>query len=73
MANVVTCLHPQLIVLGGGVAELGDLLLVPVRDVIRERVGMFPPDDVRVERSLLGNAAGTLGAVALAIKGAENL
>ena len=72
-ANVVTCLHPQLIVLGGGVAELGDLLLVPVRRSIRERVGMFPPDDVRVERSLLGNAAGPLGAVALAIRGHENL
>ncbi len=73
VANVVTCLHPQLIVLGGGIAELGDLLLLPVRRIIRERVGMFPPDDVRVERSLLGTAAGPLGAVALAIRGHENL
>jgi glucokinase len=72
-ANVVTCLHPQLIVLGGGIAELGDLLLLPVRRVIAERVGMFPPDDVRVERSLLGSAAGSLGAVALAIRGHQNL
>lgn len=72
-ANIVTCLHPQLIVLGGGVAELGDLLLVPVRQIIRQRVGMFPPDDVRVERSLLGSSAGSLGAVALAIRGHENL
>ena len=30
---------------------------------------LFPPDDVRVETSLLGNQAGTLGAVALAVKG----
>jgi glucokinase len=73
VANVVTCIHPQLIVLGGGVAELGDLLLVPVRRIVHERVGMFPPDDVRVERSLLGNAAGSLGAIALAIRGHENL
>ena len=73
MANVVTCLHPQLIVLGGGVAELGDLLLVPVRRSVKQRVGMFPPDDVRVERSLLGTSAGPLGAVALAMRGHENL
>ncbi len=73
VANVVTCLHPQLIVLGGGVAELGDLLLVPVRRSVKQRVGMFPPDDVRVERSLLGTSAGPLGAVALAMRGHENL
>lgn len=73
IANVVTCLHPQLVVLGGGVAELGDLLLVPLRRIMRERVGMFPPDDVRIERSLLGANAGSLGAVALALRGVENL
>jgi len=73
IANVVSCLHPQLIVLGGGVAEMGELLLVPLRRIIHERVGMFPPDDVRIERSLLGANAGPLGAVALALRGAENL
>lgn len=73
IANVVTCLHPQLIVIGGGVAEMGDLLLVPLRRILHERVGMFPPDDVRIERSLLGSNAGPLGAVALALRGAENL
>ena len=73
IANVVTCLHPQLIVLGGGVAEMGDLLLIPVRRIMKERVGMFPPDDVRIERSLLGAGAGALGAIALAIRGPANL
>jgi hypothetical protein len=34
---------------------------------------MFPPDDVRIERSQLGPNAGPLGAVALAQRGAENL
>ena len=48
-ANVVTILHPDLIVLGGGVAEIGPLLTDTVRQVIRERVGMFPTDNVRVE------------------------
>jgi glucokinase len=65
-ANVVTVLHPDLIVIGGGVAELGETLLEPVRRTIRERVGMFPTDGVRVERSALGERAGILGCLALA-------
>jgi len=66
-ANLVTSLHPDFVVFGGGMAALGDeLLLTPVREEIRARVRMFPPDNVRVERSLLGDQAGLLGALALA-------
>lgn len=68
-ANLVTVLHPDLIVLGGGVAELGDLLLNPVRETIRWRVGMFPTAAVRVERSALGDKAGLMGGIALARRG----
>ena len=69
----MTCIHPQLIVLGGGVAEMGDLLLVPLRKSLPQRVGMFPPSDVRIEQSALGVRAGALGAIALAIRGPANL
>lgn len=69
VANLVTVLHPDLIVLGRGVAELGDLLLTPVREAIRQRVGMFPTADVRVERSALGDNAGLMGGIALARRG----
>ena len=72
VANAVVALHPDLVVLGGGVAEMGDLLFDTVRQVVRERVGMFPVDDVAVEPSLLGGRAGTLGAVALAVSGPGN-
>ncbi|HEV7282967.1 MAG TPA: ROK family protein [Pirellulaceae bacterium] len=64
--NVVTILHPDLVVIGGGVAELGETLLEPIRRTIRERVGMFPTEGVRVERSALGERAGILGCLALA-------
>ena len=65
-ANVVTVLHPDLVVLGGGVAELGDLLTSTVQSVIHDRVGMFPTDAVQVVRSQLGDSAGLIGAIALA-------
>lgn len=67
-ANVVTILHPQMIVLGGGVAEIGSLMTDTVREVIRTRVGMFPTDDIRVEKSMLGEHAGLRGAISLAMQ-----
>ncbi len=66
VVNVVTTIHPQLVVLGGGVAKLDDLLLNPVQNMIRERVRMFPTDDIRVERSALDDLAGMYGGIALA-------
>lgn len=68
VANVVVVLHPDLVVLGGGVAQIGDLLLNTVRRVVRERVGMFPTDGVRVVASALGENAGALGGIALAMR-----
>lgn len=71
-ANVVTVLHPDLVVLGGGVAGMGNLLIDTVRKAIEQRVGMFPTENVRVERSLLGEQAGVVGAIALALRSATS-
>jgi glucokinase len=67
--NVVVTLHPELIVLAGGVAQMGELLREPVEQTIRERVGMFPTDGVAVKLSQLGDQAGVLGGLALASGG----
>ena len=60
-ANIVVALHPELIVLGGGVAGLGDVLFDGVRRELAERVRVFPIDDVRVEPAVLGTDAGLAG------------
>ncbi len=65
-ANVVVSLHPDLIVLGGGVAGLGDLLFEGVRRTIADRVRVFPVDGVRVEPAALGTDAGLAGVLAWA-------
>ena len=70
VANVVTTVHPELVVIGGGVANLGPLLLDRIREDVEERVGrLFPIDDINIEPSQLGSKAGVLGAVALAVHG----
>ena len=66
-ANVVAILHPDLIVFGGGVAEIGKPLIDTVSQVIVDRVGMFPADNVQVKKSMLGVKAGAMGAIGLAM------
>ncbi len=67
-ANLINTLHPELIVLAGGVAAIGDPLIEPMRVAVRQRVGMFPADGVIIERSALGDRAGVLGGIALAAR-----
>jgi glucokinase len=52
---------PQMIVVGGGVSALGELLLTPAREVMRKLA--LPPgrDNVRVAAAALGNRAGLVG------------
>lgn len=68
-ANVITILHPDLIVFGGGVAAIGSLLFDTIRTTVQERVGMLPVEDIRIEPSLLGDRAGIMGGIALAMRG----
>lgn len=66
-ANLVTSLHPDAVLFAGGMSELVDLLLMPVRAAITERVRLFPADGVAVRRAATGSDAGLLGALALAV------
>ncbi len=68
VAAVVTTLYPDLVVLGGGVAQIGDLLFDTVREELKARVQMFPTDEVALKPSKLGDQAGPLGGIALAMQ-----
>ena len=67
VANIVTAIHPDLIVFGGRVAQIGPLLFDTVEATMRARVRMFPPDNVQIKPSMLGDKAGILGGIALAM------
>ncbi len=68
VANVVNCLNPRLVILGGGVTRAGDLLFEPVRKVVRERAMKALADDVEVVPAANGDLVGLMGAIALAIE-----
>jgi glucokinase len=67
LADLVQIFDPQVLVIGGGVVESGDLLLAPVRrhfDEALSQRGRLPVGEVRP--ALMGNKAGVVGAADLA-------
>ena len=60
-ANVCVAVGPRRIIIGGGVAQVGDLLLEPIRRTLQERVTVIPIEQVEVVQSQLGNNAGVIG------------
>ena len=68
IANVVTVLTPDRVVIGGGGAAAGDLVLEPLRAELRQRVWMTDLSLLDVRLAELGTWAGAVGA---AVHGAE--
>ena len=62
MVNLVNIFNPEMIVVGGGVAKMGDLLLNPARRVVMERAFPESVAAVRIVTTELGDDAGLLGA-----------
>jgi glucokinase len=61
IANLCVSFGPQRIVLSGGVAKAGELLLEPIRKTLRERVFAMPVEEVEIVIGELGKNAGILG------------
>jgi glucokinase len=58
------------VVVGGGVAEAGALLLEPIRAEIRRRARVAPVDAIDVVEAQLGASAGAVGAALWSIESA---
>ena len=67
VASLVAVLDPELVVIGGGVSAVGDLLLDPIRKSYLEHLPArgFRPE-LRIEAARLVNDAGVVGAADLA-------
>lgn len=71
VANLVSVLNPQMIVLGGGLMRAGGLFLEPLRREMLQWAQPIAAKQVRIELSALGDDAGLLGAARLAFLGTE--
>jgi glucokinase len=66
IANLVSILNPEMVVLGGGVMEGADLLLPGIREGIRRWAQPISARNVDIEVTKLGANAGLLGSARLA-------
>jgi glucokinase len=66
IASLVNTFNPEVIIIGGGFAAAGDLLLGPAREVEQREVLESVRDSYRVVRAELGTSAGLIGAAMVA-------
>jgi len=71
ISNTLVTIDAHKIVIGGGVAQAGDLLLEPIRRTIKKRVFIMPLEEVEVALAELGGNAGIIGAAAFAASQVE--
>jgi len=67
VASIVALLNPELVVIGGGLAEAGELLLAPLVRAAKKWGQPLASRQVRIIRSRLGEDIGLLGAARYAM------
>jgi len=63
LVNLVHVFNPHGIVIGGGVSHMGDLILEPAREVVRQRCFALSQEGLSIVAGVLGDRAGALGAI----------
>lgn len=66
LASLVNFYNPPLVVIGGGVAQTGDILLAAIRETVYRRSLPLTTRELRIIRSSLGHTASLVGAALMA-------
>jgi len=64
-ASLINIFDPEMVVIGGGVANAGEILFKPLRQVVKASIMKHPYRKPLIVRAKLGEDAGLLGAAAL--------
>jgi glucokinase len=64
VANILTSVGVKRVIIAGGVAKAGDLLLNPIRNEVKKRVFLMPAGKVDIVLGNLGTYAGIVGMAA---------
>ncbi|WP_281692497.1 ROK family protein [Agathobaculum desmolans] len=65
ISNIIYCYGPEIILLGGGVCNEGDRLLIPLREQVEAQLMPSSRNKTRVALAQFRNEAGVIGASAL--------
>lgn len=67
IANLINMINPSIVIIGGGVAQVGDLITGPIRQEVRERSLPAAEHVVRITTAMLGRRSSLMGALVQAI------
>ena len=67
IAGLINLINPSIVIIGGGVAQAGDLLTGPIRQEVRERTLRASEHRVRITTAMLGRRSSLIGALVQAI------
>ena len=68
IGGYINLLSPEVIAIGGGLINAGELLFGPLREAVGEMAFVVPAEHCRIVEAELGTDAGLVGAVAWAVK-----
>lgn len=68
VANAINILNPDKVVIGGGIAQAGDLLFDPIRTTVEVNALYAPLQICQILPAELGDDAGVLGGAAMALQ-----
>jgi len=60
--NQITILAPERVVIGGGLAQLGDWIMKPIRETLKQLIHAVPLERLQIVPAALGAEAGVIGA-----------
>jgi predicted NBD/HSP70 family sugar kinase len=64
---LVNLVNPRMVVVGGGVAQIGDLLLQPIRDTVLRRSLQASARTVKINAAILHRRSSNMGAIVQAL------
>ncbi len=62
LTSVINLLNPEKVIIGGGIADAGDILFKPIKETILKRGMPIQASSVEIVHAELGNNAGVIGA-----------
>lgn len=71
IANLVNIFNPDMIIIGGGVSQAGDIVFDRVREVVDQRCFKSVTEHCKIVPASLGSDAGVIGAVMLVLNEGE--
>jgi glucokinase len=66
IANAISLIAPEVVIIGGGISSAGDLLIEPLRKMVPQYVSMIPKSQINIVTAELGTESALYGAIELA-------